>query len=154
VGKDLKQGYWIVDVLKEGVTTEFFTKDMPDVPSVVCGVSSGSVKRSLRNFLNKAEFVAKSISEGTGASIQEGLIGKRSRMYCKKVVSSRLKRREQQSAMVLDKPVVNGTVSWYLWERRDWANRCNRYAVGPFDVADPLVIQATAGALSDARLMC
>ncbi len=70
VGKNLKQGYGIVKVLEEGVTTEFFAKGMPDVPSGVRSVSSGGMKRSLCNLFNKAEFVAESISEGTGASFQ------------------------------------------------------------------------------------
>jgi len=126
MGKNLKQGYGIVKVLEEGVITEFFAKGMPDVPNVVSSVSSRGMKCSLCNVLNKAEFVAESISEGTGASFQQGWTGKRSRIYCRKFSSLRWNRREQQSAMVLEIPEVNGTVSWYFWERRDWANICNR----------------------------
>jgi hypothetical protein len=111
VGKDLKQGYWVGNVLEEGIITEVCAKVVPDVPCGVSGVSSRGMKRSFCNFFNKAEFVAESVSVGTGTSFQQGLIGKRCRMCCKNVSSLRWKRREQQSAMVLDKPVVKGTVS-------------------------------------------
>jgi len=55
---------------------------------------------------------------------------------------------------VLDRTGIKGTVNWYLWERRNWANMCNKNTGGPLDVVEPLVNEAVAGVLSEARVMC